>query len=189
MEKLSKKQRTFKLLTHSARVLFEQRGIEGVTFDDIATHANVCRTTVFNHFPTGNDLLVALCTSEINDLVNYCASSNQQGLALIKGVLGKLIDDTCAYPVVMSKLTSSYITQHGPVEGAVILEKTIAENLMIENQIRPLAIMQKLNAQEAAVIILGFYYGMVNSYHISDKQFVAQEMKAWIDHILDIFVC
>lgn len=189
MEKLSKKQRTFKLLTHAARVLYEQRGVEGVTFDDIAEYANVCRTTVFNHFPSGNDLLVALCTTEMDSLINYCADCNLQGLALIKGVFGKLIEDTCAYPVVMSKLTTSYITQRGTAEGGVILEKTIAENLQIENQTRPLSIMQKASVADAAALIFGIYYGMVNNYHINDLKFDAAQMKNWFNNMLDKFIC
>lgn len=189
MEKLSKKQRTFKLLTHSARVLFEQRGIEGVTFDDIAEHANVCRTTVFNHFPSGKDLLIALCSTEINNLINHCANCNLQGLALIKSVFGKLIDDTCSYPVVMSKLTTSYVTQRGAVEGGAVLEKTIAENLTIENKNRPLSVLQKINANEAMVMIFGFYYGMVNDYHITDKHFEAAKMKEWFNSMVDKFIC
>jgi AcrR family transcriptional regulator len=51
-----KKQRTRQLIVETARRLFEERGFEAVTVDDVARGAEVSRKTVFNYFPTKEDL-------------------------------------------------------------------------------------------------------------------------------------
>src|SRR5436190_23239397 len=51
-----KKQRTRDLIAQTARRLFNERGFEAVTVDDVAREAEVSRKTVFNYFPTKEDL-------------------------------------------------------------------------------------------------------------------------------------
>jgi len=51
-----KKQRTRELIAEAARRLFTARGFEAVTVDDVAREADVSRKTVFNYFPTKEDL-------------------------------------------------------------------------------------------------------------------------------------
>jgi AcrR family transcriptional regulator len=52
-----KKQRTRELLTETARRLFAERGFERVSIAEIARAADVSEATVFNYFPTKEDLV------------------------------------------------------------------------------------------------------------------------------------
>jgi AcrR family transcriptional regulator len=52
-----KKQRTRQHIADTARGLFAQRGFEGVTVAEVARAADVSEATVFNYFPTKEDLL------------------------------------------------------------------------------------------------------------------------------------
>jgi AcrR family transcriptional regulator len=52
-----KKQRTRQLIADTARALFAQRGFESVTVAEVARAAEVSQATVFNYFPTKEDLL------------------------------------------------------------------------------------------------------------------------------------
>src|SRR5919199_216615 len=52
-----KKQRTRQLLTDTARRLFTERGFENVSIAEIARAAEVSQATVFNYFPTKEDLV------------------------------------------------------------------------------------------------------------------------------------
>jgi AcrR family transcriptional regulator len=51
-----KKQQTRELIAHAARVLFTDRGFDAVTVGQVARLANVSEVTVFNYFPTKEDL-------------------------------------------------------------------------------------------------------------------------------------
>jgi AcrR family transcriptional regulator len=51
-----KKQRTRELLAQTAGRLFSERGFDAVTVDEVAREADVSRMTVFNYFPTKEDL-------------------------------------------------------------------------------------------------------------------------------------
>jgi AcrR family transcriptional regulator len=52
-----KKQQTRELIAETARGLFAQRGFEAVTVAEIARAADVSTQTVFNYFPTKEDLV------------------------------------------------------------------------------------------------------------------------------------
>jgi AcrR family transcriptional regulator len=51
-----KKQQTRRLIAETARRLFAERGFEGVTVAQVAHAADVSQATVFNYFPTKEDL-------------------------------------------------------------------------------------------------------------------------------------
>jgi AcrR family transcriptional regulator len=52
-----KKQQTRQLIAEAARRLFAERGFERVTVADVARAADVSQQTVFNYFPTKEDLV------------------------------------------------------------------------------------------------------------------------------------
>jgi AcrR family transcriptional regulator len=52
-----KKQRTRQLLSQTARRLFSERGFEQVSIAEIARQADVSEQTVFNYFPSKEDLV------------------------------------------------------------------------------------------------------------------------------------
>ena len=49
-----KKEQTHRTIMHSAKVLFEQHGINNVTIEQIAENADVSRSTFFSHFEKTN---------------------------------------------------------------------------------------------------------------------------------------
>ena len=52
-----KKEQTRRLIAETARQLFSERGFEHVTIAEIAEAAEVAVQTVFNYFPTKEDLV------------------------------------------------------------------------------------------------------------------------------------
>ena len=52
-----KKQQTREHIAETARRLFGERGFEGVTVAEVAREADVAEQTVYNYFPTKEDLV------------------------------------------------------------------------------------------------------------------------------------
>ncbi len=64
-----KKQRTRQLIADTARRLFAERGFEQVTVAEIAREAEVAPATVFNYFPTKEDLFYSRLEQFEEDLL------------------------------------------------------------------------------------------------------------------------
>src|SRR2546430_14953715 len=64
-----KKQRTRELIAATARDLFIERGFEAVPVTEIARAAEVSEATVFNYFPTKEDLLYSRLEAFEEELV------------------------------------------------------------------------------------------------------------------------
>ncbi len=65
-----KKQQTRQLIADTARELFAERGFDAVTVSDIARAADVSAQTVFNYFPTKEDLFYSRLEAFESDLVS-----------------------------------------------------------------------------------------------------------------------
>jgi AcrR family transcriptional regulator len=66
-----KKMECTKTMLSAARSLFEVKGYEATSIDEIAELANVSRGTFFNYFPTKDSLLVKMLEEEAEDILFY----------------------------------------------------------------------------------------------------------------------
>ncbi len=174
--KMSKKEKSRHKIMHAAKGLFERDGIENVTFTQIAEEADVCRTTVFNHFAGTRELMLAISRQEIEDIKQYCSLHNMKGKTLVYGLYDKLIDDTVCYPVLTGKLINNAIINHQDDNPVKIIEEMTEEGLRTAGTER---------AEELAVLIEGAYFGLTNHYHINDKTFDGTIMKEEFHKLLD----
>lgn len=177
--------KTRRAILHAAKGLYEQNGVGGVPFDDIAKAAGVCRTTVFNHYADAGELQTALAVAEIGDLVEFCEACEKTGVALIEALLDRLIEDTANYPRVMARLTNATIL--GGEGGRVgEIERIIARNFELEfGQFPPDA---PATAQMLAQTTLGLYYGQVNHLLAYGLPFEAEKMRKDLHAMLGVLL-
>lgn len=163
-----KRARTRLAIMHTAKVLFETKGIKNVTFRDIAEKAGMSRTTIFNYFATINDLMVALVDQEMDDLLNYCDKSDGEGTALIRIMFLRLIEDTAKYPLMTSRLITNSILNGHSVNSIGRVEQRIMKELPD---------MPEAETKAEIIRLTGLYYGLVNHYLINRLPFDEEEMK------------
>lgn len=190
----TKRQKTRRKIMHAAKGLFEARGIENVSFADIAEEVDICRTTVFNHFASTDALQAALFEEEIADIEEYCRQKGGRGKAFIATLFDKLIDDTANYPVLAFRLAASSVLQGPGAEAARQTEETRpAEETAQKNgaltRIEAM-IMEHLPEPDLlrTLTVMGAYYGLVNHYHAQHKHFDAEQMKREFHQMLDMLI-
>ncbi|MGV4924109.1 TetR/AcrR family transcriptional regulator [Streptomyces sp. BHT-5-2] len=81
-----KKLRTRQTLLHTALELFTQRGFDNVTVAEIAAAAEVSTMTVFNYFPTKEDLITAPMEQHVGDLASIVSvrSEGESAVAALR---------------------------------------------------------------------------------------------------------
>lgn len=174
--KISKKEKSRSTIMHGAKVLFELEGLEHVTFSDIADQVGMSRSTVFNHFANTEELLEAIYQQEITDILEHCEKTALTGIAFIKELFDKLIEDTAFYPVLVTRLTHSSILGSGQQKAISIVEEIVSDNL------------PKDSDEEKMILIMGAYYGLVNHYHSNNKKFDVAEMKEKFHSMVDMII-
>jgi AcrR family transcriptional regulator len=98
-----KKNQTRQLIADSARELFREHGFDAVTVDDVARVAQVSKKTVFNYFPTKEDLVLHRAEEREQQLV-AAVRDRAPGVTLVDafrrvslGRLNKLADQIDAH--------------------------------------------------------------------------------------------
>jgi AcrR family transcriptional regulator len=86
-----KKQQTRELIADTARRLFEERGFDGVSVAEIARTADVAEKTVFNYFPTKEDLFYSRLEAFEDELL-AAVRSREPGTSMLAAVQGFLLD-------------------------------------------------------------------------------------------------
>ncbi|MEG1361906.1 MAG: TetR/AcrR family transcriptional regulator [Lachnospiraceae bacterium] len=180
-----KRQRTAKVILHAVKVLYEKKGLGQISYDEVAREAGVCRTTVFNYFPTTQQLLAALQTLEVEEILSECEREDAPtGYKRIEALFYKLIDDTAKYPNMMTTLTNNLIlSEDSPCIEK--LEQLVAASLREAGWCPD----REISYEHMAIMLMGQYYGLMNHYHIvkaafeSDK--IKKEIKAMIEYLLD----
>jgi AcrR family transcriptional regulator len=86
-----KKQKTRSLIADTARRLFALRGFDGVTVAEIAREADVSEATVFNYFPTKEDLFYSRLEAFEEELLE-AIRQRQPGESVLEAFRGFLLN-------------------------------------------------------------------------------------------------
>ena len=173
LKPLTKKEKSRLKIMHAAKGLFEEQGIDQVTFTHIAEEAEVCRTTVFNHFAGTSELLLGIFTQEIEDLIDHCEETCLTGEPLIYALFDRLIEDTANYPSLSVRLLNNAVMIKDGDNPIRLIEKITADNL-------------PEGSQQTAVLICGAYYGLINHYYINNKKFDPAVLKNDFHGMLEV---
>ena len=172
---ITKREKNRIKIMHAAKGLFEKHGIDDVTFTQIAKEADVCRTTVFNHFAGTRELLLAIFAQETEDLKVYAESTGLEGVSLIYALFDRLIEDTAKYPTLSMRLITNAIMSRDEENPIAIIEDMVRCSLTAEDP---------EDTELKVVSITGAYFGLINHYHINKLKFEAEIMKSEFRRIM-----
>lgn len=161
-----KKEQTHRAIMHSAKVLFEQHGINHVTIEQIAENADVSRSTFFSHFDSVDSLLKELATQGIDDIFQ-AIEEDEAGLT-VAALFRKLNADTYPYPYLMAELFMHSIISEGesPVKRVDHLLRTEIERNPAYERMR-----RTFTAKDISAFVLGAYFGLVFQKFMNDEPF------------------
>jgi AcrR family transcriptional regulator len=68
------RERHHRAIIDAAAALLDAKGVAGFTVDELADRADVSRRTVFNHFASVDDIVIAVCSEVLGDVVERIES-------------------------------------------------------------------------------------------------------------------
>jgi AcrR family transcriptional regulator len=121
-----KKRETVERIAAVAADLFAERGFEAVAVVDVARIADVSEQTVYNHFPTKEDLVFDR-SAEIEDALAAAVAASPPGRATVDavgGVAHGLVDQASAVPLEQSRGGMPRLSVTSPTLSRAGLERT-----------------------------------------------------------------
>jgi AcrR family transcriptional regulator len=158
-----KKQETKAGILKAARHLFEEKGFENTSIDEITTKADVAKGTFFYHFPTKDALLSGIAEEEVEDILFFAAEELGDisgSLQKIRRIMIRLLEDALPYLRLTGRVLFSAIINTGDNASPFVKINELLEELVIEGQ-RNLEITDRFVPREIVTAILGCYYGVL----------------------------
>ena len=164
-----KKAKNRQAIIRAAKQLFEEKGDERVTFNDIADAAGMSRTTIFNHFPTINSLLIAMCEDAAEKIREYSNTSRLTGSEKIVAIFNRAIEGICEAPIVSAKMIGIAMTSpevHSSLKSLIdIVEESVEGD------------MDQAEREDVAIRAGGCFLGLLAHQFGNEKSFDENEMK------------
>lgn len=188
-----KKRAARKAIAATARRLFAERGFDAVTVAEVAAAAEVSEKTVFNHFPTKEDLAFADREDGLNQLV---AAITRRGATVgVLDVFRTLTDttiDNFSAPEHPELLTVAKILRHSPAlrerlaagweSGAEAVTAAIAATTEAgEDDLVPGIVARTLWWTHRSIFLAGLHGLLADE----DRQQLVERLRASAEHAYD----
>ncbi len=171
-----KKERSRRKLMHVAKGLYEKNGIENVTFHQIAEEAEMCRSTVFNHFASSKELMYAIYEQGVDDVDRHCNELGLKGEAYVREFFYKLLEDSANYPMLSLQLITNAIVNRDGSARINQIEKRISKELQLEEE------------DTKPLMIMGMYYGVLNHYLVLGGEVNPKKMQEQFEEMLRLIL-
>lgn len=158
-----KKIETRESILKAARHLFEDKGYEETSIDEITEKADVSKGTFFNYFPSKDSLLTAIAEEEIEDIAFFIEEELKDTVGSVKKiklVMKRLLEDAIPYLYLTGRIIFSSIINTGDNPSPVVRLNHILETLVKEGQDNG-EIDAGFASEDIVTSIMGGYYGII----------------------------
>lgn len=158
-----KKQETKANILGAARHLFEEKGFEDTSIEEITEKADVAKGTFFNYFASKDVLMAGIAEEEVEDILFY-AEEELSGIdsaeKRIRLLLERLLQDAIPYLHLTGRIMFSSIINTSEYPSPFYRINILLENLVREGQQKG-ELTEAFSAEDIASSILGSYYGVI----------------------------
>lgn len=158
-----KKQKTTANILSAARHLFEEKGYENVSIEDITERADVSKSTFFNHFSSKESLISGIAEDEVEDVIYFIQDELENVNDFsekIRMILNRIIEDSDPYLYLTGRLISSSIINANSSPSPFYRINLAIEAIVREGQHNGIYI-NSASAEDMATLILGSLYGVI----------------------------
>ena len=176
-----KKNLTHKNIMHAAKKLYEKKGIGNISIEEITEYADVSRSTFFSHFASLEILSTEIACKAIDEILEFYRQSGKNGIAGIKVLLEKLVDDTCPYPYFSTEIFMNGILKTRGKTAFYEFEHVLYEELKSANTSK-----NSFSIEEQLPLILGSYFRNIYQKLIrGEETYNPEEIKTTINKFID----
>ncbi|MDF2530648.1 MAG: TetR/AcrR family transcriptional regulator [Clostridia bacterium] len=146
-----------------ARHLFEEKGFENTSIEEITEKADVAKGTFFNYFTSKDSLMAGISEEEVEDILFYVEeelSDIEGSVKKIRMVLKRLLEDAIPYLHLTGRIMFSSIINTSEYPSPFYKINILLENLVKEGQMNG-ELTDAFSAENIATSILGSYYGVI----------------------------
>lgn len=158
-----KKQETKANILRAARHLFEEKGFDNTSIEEITESADVAKGTFFNYFTSKESLMTGISEEEVEDILFY-AEEELEGIESpvkkIRLVLERLLQDAIPYLHLTGRIMFSSIINTSEYPSPFFRINKLLELLAAEAQEKG-ELTVEFPAEDIATAILGSYYGVI----------------------------
>ena len=158
-----KKQETKANILGAARHLFEEKGFENTSIEEITERADVAKGTFFNYFTSKDSLLTGISEEEVEDLLYYVEeelADTKGAVKKIRLLLKRLLEDAIPYLHLTGRIMFSSIINTSEYPSPFYKINVLLEDLVKEGQSEG-ELTADFSAEDLATSILGSYYGVI----------------------------
>lgn len=157
-----KKQETKAGILKAARHLFEEKGFENTSIEEITERADLSKGTFFNYFSGKEGVLTGIAEEEAEDIL-FLAEDLDAGDSVmnrIRQILKRLLADAVPYLHLTGRVVFSSIINTGEAPSPFYRINGLLEDLIGEGQAKG-ELTRRFSPEDMATAILGGYYGVL----------------------------
>lgn len=181
-----KKQETKAGILKAARHLFEERGFENTSIEEITERADLSKGTFFNYFSNKEGVLTGIAEEEVEDILFLAEEFDEKDSAVnkIRLIIKRLLEDAIPYLHLTGKVVFSSIINAGGQPSPFYKINVLLEDLVKEGQKKG-EITSRFSPADIATSILGSYYGVLFKWFGMDcKPGEVSELDCILDIVL-----
>ncbi|MCR4428394.1 MAG: TetR/AcrR family transcriptional regulator [Caldiserica bacterium] len=157
-----KKNATRSTILRAARHLFEEKGPENTSIEEIAERADISKSTFFNYFPNKEALFTAIAEEEVRDILALEGDlpPGDSSFKKIRIITQRILEDVIPYVHLTGKIVFTSILSNDSRPSPFLEINHLLERIVEKGQKKG-EISKKYSPTDISTAIVGACYGLI----------------------------